>query len=327
MFRTEINIPSSPKKIDLSTPILSIGSCFSDCIGNRFKDNKFQALANPFGTVYNPISIFKLLAYSLNKEYPAEDTYISTGNLQANYDFHSSFSSVDKDAVAEGVKSSIDKTHSQLLKCKWLIITFGTSFIYRRKDNHEIVANCHKVPSKHFTKELLSQAEMIQEFSVLLKKLQKINPALNIILTVSPVRHIKDTLEQNSVSKSILRTLCHELSTSNQNIHYFPSYEIMMDDLRDYRFYKGDMIHPTEVAEDYIWGKFADTYFTSDTQQFLKKWSKLRRAIHHRPFNLESEEHQKFIHETINKLNQLSQQIDLTTEIEGLKKQIAKHHD
>ncbi|UII24633.1 GSCFA domain-containing protein [Fulvivirga maritima] len=326
MFRTEVNIQSSSEKISHSTPILSIGSCFSDCMGNRFNENKFEALANPFGTVYNPISIFKLLTYSINKENPSEDTYVEAGHLHANYDFHSSFSSTEKEKIRDAVKNSILQTHDHLLKSGWLIITFGTAFIYRRIDNQEIVANCHKVPSKYFSKELLSPTDITEEFTILFNELQKKNPDLKIILTVSPVRHIKDTLEQNSVSKSILRMVCHELSTKHQSVHYFPSYEIMMDDLRDYRFYKADMIHPSEVAEDYIWDKFSNAYFNTDTQQFLKQWSKLQRAVHHRPFNPESEDHQKFIHETINKLNQLSPQINVTDEIEILKKQIVKHY-
>jgi hypothetical protein len=196
-----------------------------------------------------------------------------------------------------------------------LIITFGTAFIYKLKSNNEIVANCHKQPSYNFTKELLTVEEIIVSFELFLNQFKIQNSKLKIILTVSPVRHTKDTLTLNSVSKSILRIACHELSKQFSNVSYFPSYEIMLDDLRDYRFYKEDMIHPTEVAEEYIWNKFSDVFFESETKQLIKEWSSVSMALNHKPFREDSEEYKIFLTETLKKLELLKGKINVKEEI------------
>ena len=319
MFRTEITPRPSREKITLATPILSIGSCFSDCMGERFLNYKFDTVANPFGTVYNPLSIFKLLDYALQKKYPNESTYLETHGMQANYDFHSSFSTLQPSHIRKDIHTAIDQTSEHLKKTRWMILTFGTAFVYRRNDNNSIVANCHKVPAKAFSKELLTQKQIIDGFEKWYAQLQEKLPEIKIILTVSPVRHIKDNLEQNSVSKSILRVTCDTLEKAYDGIQYFPSYEIMMDDLRDYRFYKSDMIHPTQDAENYIWNKFADTYFDRETLNFLEEWAKILKAMQHRPFNPASEGHIKFITETIDRLKRLENKVDVTQEIQRLK--------
>ena len=322
MFRTEINLKPSLDKITLSTPILSIGSCFSDCMGLKFSENKFTALANPFGTVYNPLSIFKLLSYSLNNIKPTEETYLNSQGLFANYDFHSSFSSLSKEEIVSQVNGSIAATHEFIKNSRWLIITFGTAFAYRRADNQQIVANCHKVPARSFTKELLTQKQILNGFDQFYRDLQDLNKDINIILTVSPVRHIKDTLPLNSVSKANLRVACDTITQQHSNVHYFPSYEIMMDDLRDYRFYKADMIHPNETAENYIWDQFSESYFDAETLKFIPQWQKIKRALQHRPFNPETDEHQKFVRETIIKLKELENKINVREEIKSLEDQL-----
>lgn len=324
MFRTEITPSQNRDKISLSSRILSIGSCFSDCMGQRLATYKFDVVANPYGTVYNPVSIFKLLEYSVNKVYPDASTYLETQGLQANYDFHSGFSSEKRARLEKNLHNAIDHTHEYLKKCDWLIITFGTSFIYRRNDNGDIVSNCHKVPASNFSKELLTQKQIMDRFEKTWDLLLQFRPDIRVIVTVSPVRHIKDTLEQNSVSKSVLRITCNTLENECSNIHYFPSFEIMMDDLRDYRFYKTDMIHPTHDAEDYIWDKFAHSYFAGDTRKFIEEWNKILKAIQHRPFNPASEAHQKFLRQTIGHIKRLEDKVDISNEIGLLQQQLIK---
>ncbi|QSE97034.1 GSCFA domain-containing protein [Fulvivirga lutea] len=322
MFRTELNITPSKDKITLSTPILTIGSCFSDNIGEKLEENKFQVLSNPFGTVYNPISIFKLLNTAVSQNLPEADSYLTNDGLHANYDFHSSFSSLHQGDLEESIEESISKTHQFLKSAKVIIITFGTAFVYRRIDNNTIVANCHKVPAKEFNKELLSHEAICNQFKVTYMQLKAFNPDLRFMLTVSPVRHIKDTLELNSVSKSALRTACHSLQEEYDDITYFPSYEIQLDDLRDYRFYKSDMLHPTEEATDYIWNKFAECNFDKNTIEFINEWAKIKRAIDHKPFNPNSDKHQKFLKNTLQKIKGLPSEVDFSSEVDLLETQI-----
>ncbi|MEQ9165891.1 MAG: GSCFA domain-containing protein, partial [Fulvivirga sp.] len=209
-----------------------------------------------------------------------------------------------------------------LKKTDYLIITFGTAFVYELDSTAEVVANCHKVPAKNFTKKLLTQKQVLEAFEEVYQRLMDLKPDLKIILTVSPVRHIKDTLALNSVSKSTLRLTCHTLENQYENVEYFPSYELVMDDLRDYRFYKSDMLHPSAEAEDYIWNKFASTYFNDQTQSFIKEWVKIKVAIDHRPFNPASEKHQQFIKATIKKIELLPQEISFSQELEMLRNQL-----
>lgn len=322
MFRTEILVSHSEQKITHKDPIFTIGSCFSDCMGSKLGDFKFQALANPFGTVYNPIAITKLLEYIIRNQTPEEQTYLENQGLYANYDFHSSFSAVEKEMVSDRIKLSLKQSGNFLKDAKWLIVTLGTSWVYERLDTGDIVSNCHKLPARLFNRRLLTQDQIIAALEPQLAKLKALNPQLEVILTVSPVRHLKDTLPQNNVSKSILRLVCERLVNENAFMHYFPSFEIMMDDLRDYRFYKSDMIHPNQDAEDYIWGKFSDAFFDQITLEINKEWAKIRTALNHRPFNPSSSQHQQFIKQTIERILQLEGTLDVNEELEQLKKQL-----
>ncbi|TRX61712.1 GSCFA domain-containing protein [Fulvivirga sp. M361] len=322
MFRTEINPAAAQKKINFSSSILTIGSCFSDAMGYRFRQNKFSVLVNPFGTAYNPISIIRLLEYALNKQTPPESGFVNTQGLWAHYDFHSQFSSPDKEELKSRILTALAQVH-EFLKCAdYLLITLGTAMVYEHETLNAIVSNCHKVPAREFSKSLLEEAKIIDAFKRLQEKLHAFNPSIKLILTVSPVRHLKETLELNMVSKSILRTACYKFIMQHENANYFPSYEIMIDDLRDYRFYKPDMLHPSDVAEDYIWSKFTAAYLDEETLQLIQKWSVVQKALNHRPFNIASEGHQKFIQHTIEQLLELSDKFDITEELNKLKAQL-----
>lgn len=319
-FRTEYNTRLHTPAIIHTDRIITFGSCFSDSMGAKLKGNKFDTLINPFGTTYNPFSIHKLLEMAIDNQSPAVDTYLQHGTIFSNYDFHSSLSELNQHSLLENINGKIHTVHHFLKQCRFLFITYGTAWVYERNDNGTIVANCHKQPSVLFTKRLLSPEAVLQSFKQMVGKLQKFNPELQIILTLSPVRHIKDTLELNSVSKSILRLVCHSLIHTNLNVDYFPAYEIMMDDLRDYRFYSSDMIHPNATAEEYIWEKFIDRYFEKATKDIVSQWQSISKALLHKPFHPQSPDYHTFQQETLVRLKHLSSQLNLEEEILSLEK-------
>jgi hypothetical protein len=320
-FRTSVSCGSPNHLIGLKSPVLTIGSCFADAIGNRLKINKIFTRPNPFGVIYNPHSIHKALEYAVLKSSASESTFLQNNERFLNYDFHSELSASSKEELNLLLESSIHETHQFIKSSQWLIITYGTAWVYQRHDDGEIVANCHKMPGNLFSKSLLTHRKMIESFDLLYKDLKKLNPSIQIILTVSPVRHVKDTLELNSVSKSVLRLACHTLSTSYDDVHYFPAYEIMMDDLRDYRFYKADMIHPSAVAEEYIWEKFIDTYIDNELKKFLLEWKSILAALAHKPFHQHTTAHQNFLGTLLKKLDALKTQVNVEEEIRLLKSQ------
>jgi hypothetical protein len=317
LFRTDVTIAPSTVKMDYKTRFITVGSCFSNSIGEKLTDNKFDCLINPFGTIFNPISIHQLVKLACYKKPPDENSYVFTEEVWRNYQLHSRFFSKVKTELEDKIKSTIVSLHDCLQTADYLIITYGTAFVFERNDTNQIVANCHKQSANQFTKRLLTVDEIAESFKTMVEALHKINPGCKVILTVSPVRHLKDTLELNSVSKSILRIASHQLIQSA--VAYFPAYEFVLDDLRDYRFYEADMIHPNQQAIDYIWGKFSECYFTESTRDFIKQWNDIKAALSHRPINPEGEAHQKFLKQSISKLIALGKLMNTESEIEQLK--------
>jgi len=323
-FRTEFSTRLHKTRIGLESKILTLGSCFSDSIGNTLKGNKINTLVNPFGTAYNPVSIQKLMQMAIRNEKPSDDTYLLRDEIHSNYDFHSSFSDLTKGKLEKRMVGQINTVHTYLHTCDFLFITWGTAWVYERKDNRQIVSNCHKQPSVLFSKRLLTHKEIINSFIALHHDLKQFNPGIKIILTLSPVRHLKDTMELNNVSKSVLRLACHSITQRVEETDYFPAYEIMMDDLRDYRFYAADRIHPSVEAEEYIWEKLTDRYFDSDTKSIIQQWELVKKLLAHKPFHAQSASHQKFLNETLLKLKALSTKINVEDEILLLSQEIGK---
>lgn len=321
-FRTEIKLEKSKLGISLKQDILTTGSCFSDAIGLKLAEHKFPVLINPFGPSYNPVSIHKTLRAALNGALPLSHSYFEHGGIYSHYDFHSEFSDPDKTVVEHKVKSVIQTAHHFLKDAHWIIITYGTAWIYKRNETNDIVLNCHKVPATNFTKELLTEKKIIESFEGFYQNLKAVNPSCNIMLTVSPVRHIKDSIQFNSLSKAILRTACHTISENHSNVVYFPSYEIMIDDLRDYRFYKSDMLHPSAEAEAYIWNKFSEAYFDKPTTDFLMQWKTIYTALQHKPFHPQSESHQKFLKTLLADLKELNGTVNVEEEIDFINTQL-----
>lgn len=321
-FRTEIKISPAKHQMDLKSGLLTQGSCFADAIGERLARHKMRALINPFGVIYNPESIHKALTYTIFNERLPGHTYLQHQEVFLNYNFHSEFSSLRKDELVSRIANTVGSTHYFLKDARWLIVTYGTAWVYVRTETGEIVANCHKLPSAMFTKSLLSADAIVSSFKTFFKPLKEFNPDIRVILTVSPVRHIKDSLELNSVSKSILRVACHQLSSQIEDVEYFPAYELMVDDLRDYRFYKQDMLHPTTEAEEYIWEKFMERYFSRDLKEFVKKWKVILSALQHKAFHPETAAHQQFLRDTLAKLEELKPWVKVEEEVNLIREQM-----
>jgi lysophospholipase L1-like esterase len=321
-FRTELHIPENTPKISLQTPVLTVGSCFAEVIGNRLTDNKIPTLVNPFGTIFNPLSMAKLIRLAMDNQPPDADLYTEHQGVWFHYDFHSSLWGPTKAALNEKLIQKMQEVSEWLRKTNFLIFTFGTSFVYRHLATDQIVANCHKMPGNLFRKELLSVDMILHEFKNLFQLIDNRQCKLDIILTVSPVRHTKDTLPLNAVSKSILRLACHELCESKPDLRYFPAYELLLDDLRDYRFYKPDLIHPNETAEAYIFEKFAAACFEPALQQFLAEWKNIRAALAHRPLQPYTYAHRKFLEKLLEKLQKLAQKADISAETTLVQQQL-----
>ncbi|MBP6385490.1 MAG: GSCFA domain-containing protein [Pseudarcicella sp.] len=318
-FRTEIHIPQSENRIFQHSEIITLGSCFAGVLGSFLVENKMKAVVNPLGTLFNPLSIFKIL----HKNYQLDTrSFVDTGDQCFHYDFHSSITAENPKELALVIENKIQNLHQQLAKSNFLILTFGTAFIHQLKEMPINVANCHKQPAAQFEKKLLSVKDICKGFAGFFEEIKLQNPSLQIVLTVSPVRHTKEGLAENQLSKSILRAACHYLETDYDGVNYFPAYEIMMDDLRDYRFYKSDLIHPNDMAEKYILDKFSVAYFDRALVDFIARWSKLKQAIQHRPFNVGSSSHQIFLRKTLKELESLSPELDLSEEIAQVKAMI-----
>ncbi len=320
-FRTNIRPTPLSGKIGMKQPILTLGSCFADAIGSCLHRFKFDVLANPFGTTYNPISIHRTLQHALTNEASSATHSTENQGVFYHHDFHSEFSATNPTALHHRIDQAITNAHQHLKKTKWIMITYGTAWVYRLSKSDSIVANCHKIPAAHFSKELLTQEMIVDSFSALHQSLSSLED-VQIILTVSPVRHVKDTLELNSVSKSILRTSCHQLCELFENVHYFPAYEIMMDDLRDYRFYKPDMIHPSDVAEEYIWDHFLKCYVDEPTQSFIHEWKQIMKDLEHKPFHPQTPAHQNFILKVMERIESYKSYVNIEQELKYLKNQL-----
>jgi hypothetical protein len=324
-FQTIVSLPAGNGNIRLNHQFLTLGSCFSDAIGIRLNENKFPTLVNPFGVIYNPISLHNVMGHAMAGTKPAEFTYCNNNDVFFNYDVHSRFSELREADIRQGVDKAISDAGGWMKKVNFLLLTYGTAWVYTLKEHNHIVANCHKMPARLFDKRLLSAAEIVRSFMQVYEMIQRVNNDMRIILTVSPVRHLKDSLPLNSVSKAVLRTACHELATTFERVEYFPAYEIMMDELRDYRFYKADMIHPTEQAEDYIWARFAAHYMDGAARDFIDQWRKIQAALRHKPFHPSSHGHKIFLKDTLRKLEELQSIVNVDEEMGAVKRQLEDH--
>lgn len=333
-FTTKIPVKKSNFPIDYDSKILLLGSCFTENIGNKFDYFKFQSTTNPFGIIFNAVSLEKLIRRIVeNNKFTEKDIFFHN-DLWNCYEVHSEWSNPDKDIFLNNLNSILELTHQQIGLLRHCIITLGTSWVYRNIESNEIVANCHKVPQKQFVKELLSINQIEESLQNIISLMQSVNPDCKFIFTVSPVRHIKDGFTENTLSKAHLIAAIHSVFnqnfstslelTTNQNqknnklssithhsssITYFPAYEIMLDELRDYRFYTEDMLHPNQTAIDYIWEQFLKNHISESVYEIMDEISAIQKGLQHRPFNPNTENHQKFLNNLKIKMTTLEKKL------------------
>lgn len=317
-WSTEFTIPESKSPISHQDKVLSMGSCFAQTIGQKMVDAKFDCLVNPFGTIFHPMILGDLLDHAMFQDQLKENGILEREGIYFYLGAHSDLHANSPEELAQKYIIQLATVKDYLETGTHLILTLGTSWIYEAKEFGR-VANCHKLPQKQFSKRLVSLEEMNSHFNHIFGNISRTYPNLKIILTVSPVRHIKDGITENQLSKSLLRVLCSQLEDRFSFVSYFPAYEVMMDELRDYRFYKKDLIHPTEEAEDYIWEKWSKAYFSKETQAKNLELQKIKMELAHRPLNPTSEAHRKFLQNLLQKLERLNGEFDFSKEIYRIK--------
>lgn len=322
-LHTEVTVSTPDWKIDQHSKILTIGSCFAEVMGSQLIGYKFPVLNNPLGTVFNPISICRILDSALENRKPNPALYFEDADkIWFHHDFHSSQWATSREQLENQLVEKLAKVKDFLKTADVLVITLGTAYAYRHRAANTLIGNCHKVPADRFVKELLHSDQITIPFEQLIHKLRSFRRDLRIILTVSPVRHTRDTLPLNQVSKATLRLLCHRLSEKFVQAEYFPSYEIMVDELRDYRYYEEDLIHPNSVAEEYIFRTFADSYINPAVYPFMKEWESISQLMSHRPQHGYTASQYKLLINVRTRLKQLSATTDVSDELIEIERRI-----
>lgn len=319
-FRTELDSEPQERKISFSDSVVFMGSCFSENIYKKMDSLKLKVLGNPFGIVYNPISICQQVQEILALKIYEESDLELANERWFSFQHHSDFSDSSKQECLKNINNSLQKAYSSILNASHLFITLGTAHAYWHKANQNWVSNCHKIPSKTFDKKLLETDFMVPQLSETIEAIKKVNSDIQIVFTISPVRHLSDGAFGNQVSKGRLFDVVHQLKEKYDFVSYFNAYELVLDDLRDYRYYADDLVHPSAQAITYVWEKFATTFFHTQTVQQQKQIEKLIQAATHRPFNPQSEAHQKFINKAISNMGSLEKELNISfsNEIEKL---------
>ncbi len=318
-LQTQIPLTKQPDNlIDYQSKLLLLGSCFAENMSEKFQYYKFQTTTNPFGIIFNPLSIEKIILKSLNKTYYTDADVFYHNEQWHCYDVHSKLSHSSKDELLKQLNNLIELTHLQLLNASHIIITLGTAWVYKLNITNQVVANCHKVPQSHFTKVLLSVEEISKSLNTIVDSIQSINPNAKFIFTVSPVRHIKDGFAENTLSKAhLISSIYNVLQVPPLGLpagktevrgHYFPSFELLMDELRDYRFYADDMLHPNQTAINYIWEKFKEVWMHPEAFKTMTLVDAIQKGLQHEPFNPQTQAYQTFIKDLEAKIKTLQNQ-------------------
>ncbi len=303
-FHLEFTPKPFSTKINHRQLLFLAGSCFTEQIGGKLAAHKFRIIDNPNGILFNPVSISKsIISYIENKIYSEAELFFQH-ELWGSWEHHTRFSSVSKEECLQKINDSQKAAHTFLKKADWLLLTLGSAFVYEL-DNKQVVANCHKVPTDKFKKRLLSSEEVFSNLEDLIQRLQQFNPLIKIIFTISPVRHLRDGFVENNRSKATLINAVYQLTDKYDELFYFPAYELIIDDLRDYRFYAEDMVHPNYAATNYVWDKFIATCIDEPSQQLMKEINTINAARNHKAFNSTSEAHKKFLKINLEKIEKL----------------------
>jgi hypothetical protein len=303
-FRRAFQVPSIKEQLNIRHGVMLVGSCFTDHLGNKLEQHRFSTLQNPHGILFNPVSLAKsVTSYIEKRQYNKNDLFFQQ-EWWTSWDHHSQFSHADPDQLLEMINKSQDQAHLFLQKAKWLVLTLGSAWVYQLAEG-SIVANCHKVPTDKFQKRLLPVEEVLAVLDNMIHRLFMFNPGLRIMFTISPVRHLRDGFVENNRSKAILIQAVHHLVEKFEGLFYFPSYELIIDDLRDYRFYAEDMVHPNYLATSYVWEKFMESCIDEESRKFIKEIAPINAALLHKPFQPDSNAHKLFRQKQVEKLQQL----------------------
>ena len=308
-LQTIVPIKPLENKIDYHSKIVSVGSCFAVNMAQRFQQFQFQQAVNPFGILFHPVAIARLIDFAVeNKTFTEEDVFLYN-EIWSSFDAHSDLNELEQEDIIDALNAKIQVFRNHITEASHIILTFGTAWVYRNIEKDQLVANCHKVPQNQFSKELLTVTQCQEAIASIEKGVRSLNPNIQIIYTISPVRHIKDGYVENQRSKAHLISALHNhLDHAMENNYYFPSFELVMDELRDYRFFAKDLIHPNEMAIDYIWEKFVEHAIDPAILPTMKLVDEVQKGLAHRPFNPYTEAHQKFLDKLAQKLDVLLEQ-------------------
>jgi hypothetical protein len=311
-LQTQIQLSPEKNQIDYESKVLLLGSCFTENIGGKLEYFKFQNLQNPFGIIFNPVSILGLVERAIRNEYFTEADIFQKEENWYCFEVHSLLTAGSKEAFLGLLNNKLEQLREYVSIASHIVFTYGTAWVYRYKTFGLLVANCHKVAQKEFSKELLSVETVATTLEKTTALINEVNLNATIITTVSPVRHSKDGMIENARSKAHLITALHQVEDT-MDLHYFPSFEIMMDELRDYRFYKQDMLHPNETAIQIIWERFKGVWIASETETLQKEIDTVQKGLRHRPFNPESASHKEFLENLQKKISVLQKRVSHLT--------------
>ena len=301
---TPVALQPLETKIDYHSQLLWLGSCFAENMGNQFAQLGFSQLSNPFGILFQPLALQRLVERALQANYFTPSDLVHHNELWHCFELHSICSNPDPEAMLEQLNAKLNLLKIQLEQATHIGFTLGTAWVYRHLERDEVVANCHKIPQNQFTKELLSVTQIETALQKVIESIQAVNPNVQLVFTVSPVRHSKDGLVENQRSKAQLLVALHQLLETHQ-AYYFPAYEILLDELRDYRFYADDLLHPSPLAIRYIWEKWLSVTTTPETQALIAEVEAVQKSRQHRPFNPDTPEHQVFLEKLDKKVEEL----------------------
>jgi hypothetical protein len=316
-FRTKIPQVKPGISLSYKDRIFVMGSCFAENIGSKLDDSGFRVMLNPYGVLYNPSSVSYSIRRLLSKEPFKKNELVELDGLFHSFNHHGSFSGADAEKVLSDINLSFEKSSKFLSEASCIMLTFGTAWIYALPENGKVVANCHKFPSSRFNRYRLTIEKIVEDYYNLIDSLIIMNPNIKILLTVSPIRHLRDGFHENTSSKAILHLAVDEICSAYQNVFYFPSYELMIDDLRDYRFYDEDMLHISRPAKDYIWDYFTETILDKSSREIIKQVQQIHKAMEHRPLHDNDEAYSRFAQKniaTIEVLKSRVPELDLTEE-------------
>ncbi len=328
-FRTEI-LPDKPARlIGYADSVICMGSCFAENVGSRFQNYRFRTSVNPFGILFNPMSVASSLNKMMGDELFQLSDLVNYNGLWHSFSHHGSFSSSSSEQVLNAINSSLVKAQHEIRQCQFLFLTFGTSWVYELVETQQIVANCHKMPDKYFNRFRLSVDRIVEVYKNLLVRLLEINHEIRVVLTVSPVRHWKDGAHGNQLSKSVLLLAIDQLEKLFECVSYFPSYELLLDDLRDYRFYDEDMLHPSSMAIDYVWERFAGSWLNDEAKACCKALEPIVKGRSHRPLRPDSDAYRLFLQSMLKRVVQMKElypQLNLDEDKQYFESELLKNY-